>query len=476
MLRSLPTRLSVLVLAAFCVALLAPAGATAFGPLGTIGSFGEGAGQLRSPMGIDFGGDGSMYVTDSGNDRISVFSASGAFLRAFADGVGPGGADVCTTICQASDGEAGLAGQIYDAFDLAVDGERVYVSDGSARVDVFSTAGAFLFAFGKDVGPAGADKCTTSCFPGAGSDEEAGAVWPTGIEVGDSQVFVANEEYDRVDVFSTEGSFLYAFGKGVNKTDDSDVCTMASGCQEGEENGAEALGQPLDLAFGADGRIYIVDAQNERIDVWTRQGAFVSTFASGQLSAPVSISATPTTLHVADTGTDSVETFSYAGADLGGFAATPTLTAVASPCGGNVYVSEEDNGDQFAQVRRFGEPGTLLPPCVSPATPAVIVTVLPSNLFKFGKLVLNKKKGTATLSLKVPGPGKLVLKGNGLKKASKAAKKAGGVKLAVKAKGKSLKQLREKGKATLKAKLTFTPTGGTALTKPRSLTLKKTLD
>lgn len=475
MLRSLPTRLSVLVLAAFCVALLAPAGATAFGPLATIGSFGEGAGQLRAPMGIDFGGDGSMYVADSSNDRISAFSPSGTFLRAFADGVGPGGADVCTTSCQASDGEAGLAGQIYDPLDLAVGGERVYVSDGNSRVDVFSTAGAFLFAFGKDVGPAGADKCTTSCFPGAGSDEEAGAVWPTGIEVDGGQVFVANEEYDRIDVFTTEGIFLFAFGKGVNKTDDSDICTTVSGCEEGEENGAEALGQPLDLALGADGRIYVVDAQNERIDVWTRAGVFVSTFASGQLSAPVSISATPTTLHVADTGTDSVETFSYAGTDLGGFAATPTLTAVASSCGGNVYVSEEDNGDQFAQVRRFGEPATPLPPCASPATPAVIVTVLPSNRFKFGKLVLNKKKGTATLTVKVPGPGRLVLKGNALKKATKTAKKAGDVKLAVKAKGKGLKQLRERGKATLKAKLAFTPTGGTAWTQQKPLTLKKTL-
>lgn len=475
MLSSLHTRLSVLVLVACCVALLAPAGAVAFGPLGTVGSYGEGAGQMRSPKGIDFAADGSMYVTDSANNRISVFSPSGAFLRAFADGVGPGGADVCTTSCQASNGEPGLAGQMFDALDVTVESGRVYVADqGQTRVDVFGTAGEFQFAFGKDVGPAGADKCTVTCNPGAGSDEAAGAVWPAGIEIDGGQVFVANEEYDRVDVFTTEGIFLFAFGKGVNETDDSDVCTIASGCEEGEENGAEALGQPVDLAFGADGRLYIVDAQNERIDVWTRAGAFVSTFASGQLDAPVSIASTPSTLYVADTGPDTVETFSYAGANLGEFAATPSLTAVSSPCGGNVYVSEEDNGDQFAQVRRFGEPGTLLPPCPPPAQP-IVVTVTPSNQFKFGKLVLNKKKGTATLAVSVPGPGNLVLKGNGLKKVTKASQKAGNVKLAVKAKGKALKKLKEKGKATLKAKLTFTPTGGTALTKPRTLALKKTL-
>jgi DNA-binding beta-propeller fold protein YncE len=468
-----------LLAALVCVAaLVLPAGASAFGPLGSIGSYGDGAGQMRSPQGMDFAADGTMYVADSGNDRISVFSASGAFLRAFGDGVGPGGADVCTISCQASDGEAGLAGQTYRPIDLAVSGDRVYVADRSqTRVEVFSTAGAFLFAFGKDVGPAGADICTTTCFPGAGTDEAAGAVFPAGIAIDGGQVFLANEEYDRVDVFSTEGGFLYSFGKKVNLTDNSDVCTAASGCREGEENGAEALGQPLDLAFGADGRLHIVDGQNERIDVWTRQGAFLSTFASGQLIAPVSISTSPATIYVADTGPDVVETFSYAGLDLGEFAATPSLAAVASPCGGNVYVSEQDNGDSFARITRFGEPGTLLPPCPPAESPPVvpISTVAPSNQFKFLRLVLNRQKGTATLTVNVPGPGKLMLAGATVKKLTKMAKRAGNVKLAVKAKGKALKKLNETGKATLKAKLTFTPTGGAALTKPRSLTLKKKL-
>lgn len=35
----------------------------------------------------------------------------------------------------------------------------------------------------------------------------------------------------------------------------------------------------------------------------------------------------------------------------------------------------------------------------------------PSNSFQFGKVTLNKKKGTATLAVKVPGPGSLILSG-----------------------------------------------------------------
>ena len=38
----------------------------------------------------------------------------------------------------------------------------------------------------------------------------------------------------------------------------------------------------------------------------------------------------------------------------------------------------------------------------------------PSNLFRFGKLKRNKREGTASLAIIVPGPGALTLSGNGL--------------------------------------------------------------
>ena len=40
---------------------------------------------------------------------------------------------------------------------------------------------------------------------------------------------------------------------------------------------------------------------------------------------------------------------------------------------------------------------------------------LPSNTFSFGKLKLNKRRGTATLVVRVPGPGSLLLSGAGVK-------------------------------------------------------------
>ena len=93
--------------------------------------------------------------------------------------------------------------------------------------------------------------------------------------------------------------------------------------------------------------------------------------------------------------------------------------------------------------------------------------------FSFEKPKLNTKKGTGTVVVKVPGPGKLSMSGEGTKKTKATAKQAGKVSLPVKLTGESEKKLRKKGKLKLKLAVTFTPDGGTAYTKDTSLTLKK---
>ena len=96
----------------------------------------------------------------------------------------------------------------------------------------------------------------------------------------------------------------------------------------------------------------------------------------------------------------------------------------------------------------------------------------PSNDFTLGKPKLNKRKGTATIAATVPGPGNLLLSGKGLRKRTKTAKGAGRVKLTVKGTSKTVKKLKRKGKARVKAKVTYTPTDGTANTESKKLTLK----
>jgi hypothetical protein len=93
--------------------------------------------------------------------------------------------------------------------------------------------------------------------------------------------------------------------------------------------------------------------------------------------------------------------------------------------------------------------------------------------------VLNKKKGTATLTVSVPNPGQLDFSGTGINIAETAAVKTvtapGPVKLLIRATGMKRKKLNRKGKVGVTATFTFTPTGGAASTQSKSLKLKKKL-
>lgn len=92
----------------------------------------------------------------------------------------------------------------------------------------------------------------------------------------------------------------------------------------------------------------------------------------------------------------------------------------------------------------------------------------------FGKLSLDKKKGTATLQVKVFEAGALTASGKGVGKVKRKAKKAKTLKVTIRAKGKAKKALEEAGKAKVKATFKFKPLSGAAVTKSRSITLQKT--
>jgi hypothetical protein len=107
-------------------------------------------------------------------------------------------------------------------------------------------------------------------------------------------------------------------------------------------------------------------------------------------------------------------------------------------------------------------PSTSSPP---PSPPAI------SNLIKVGKLKLNKKAGTATLTVKTPDAGTLTLAGKGLKKVVRSSKGAATLHLPIKPVGKTKKGLAKTGKAKLALTLTFAPTGGTAKRTPKTVHL-----
>ncbi|HSS03645.1 MAG TPA: NHL repeat-containing protein [Solirubrobacterales bacterium] len=437
-----------LLAAAVLAAMAFPGSAMAFGLLSSFGSYGEGPGQLRSPEQIAFAADGTSYIADSGNNRISVFSSAGIFLRAFGEGVAPGGGDVCTAVCRA--GTAGAsAGQMQEPEDVALDGSgRVFVADhGNNRVDVFATEGTFLFAFGKDVnGTEGI--CTTVCDPGA-LEPAAGAIAsPTGVAVDGSTVFVASGGNDRIDVFATAGEFLRSSGP---------------------------TSSPKDVIVGSNGSVYVADSGNDRVDIFTRQGTLIESFGdkgAGQLSGPVSLAAEGEEIYVADQGAQRIERFSASGGYLGGFPTEPGLAGVGLACE-DVFAVE--GAPLSARVERFGEPGApTSPPCLDEPPVAIEAPVKPpSNRFRFAGLLKNRGNGSAVLFARVPGPGRVILYGRGVRRLVRGARQAKRVRLPVRPKVPLKRFLKEHGKGRIRVEVTFEPTGGVPSTLEKVIVLRR---
>jgi ABC-type phosphate transport system substrate-binding protein len=112
----------------------------------------------------------------------------------------------------------------------------------------------------------------------------------------------------------------------------------------------------------------------------------------------------------------------------------------------------------------------------------------PSNLFSLPKKSISSKTGRATISVKIPGPGKVemvgtanVLSGKGKKNNKKMiqvgrtvlnASKAGTFNLMLKPSTAAKQQLAKTGQLRVNLKITYTPTGGTAKTTTTAVTLK----
>jgi hypothetical protein len=90
------------------------------------------------------------------------------------------------------------------------------------------------------------------------------------------------------------------------------------------------------------------------------------------------------------------------------------------------------------------------------------------------KIAFNRKKGTATLRVGLTGAGRLDLYGKGVANVSRK-KAAGTAKLVVRSSGKARIKLNNTGKAKVKATVSYTPEGGKAIKRRKTIVLKKAL-
>jgi DNA-binding beta-propeller fold protein YncE len=101
------------------------------GTLDQVWNRGKGEGEFRFPTHLALDAEGNLYVVDTMNFRVQIFSAEGKFLRAF--------------------GEVGrMPGNLYRPKGIGLDGDgHVYVSDASfSNVQIFNQVGDLLLNFG----------------------------------------------------------------------------------------------------------------------------------------------------------------------------------------------------------------------------------------------------------------------------------------------------------------------------------------
>ncbi|HEU4943826.1 MAG TPA: hypothetical protein VFT10_01550 [Solirubrobacterales bacterium] len=93
---------------------------------------------------------------------------------------------------------------------------------------------------------------------------------------------------------------------------------------------------------------------------------------------------------------------------------------------------------------------------------------------RFKKVTFNRKKGTATLRVAVTGKGRLDLYGKGVANAQRKHAQ-GTTKITVRTSGKARIKLANTGKAKVKATIAYTPEGGKAIKRRKTIVLKKRL-
>ena len=199
----------------------------AFGGYGNVMDGEVPGGLMNEPWGVAVGPDGNIYVADTWNHRIQVFTPDGQFLRMWS----------AFEVNGLPDGFWGPRG-------IAVDQTgRVFVTDtGKQRVVVFDSNGSYLTQFGS----LGLD---------AGNLDE-----PVGIEIGsDGNIYIADTWNYRVQVFEPDPTGLQFRSVRLWEVDAWSSDTL--------EN------KPF-LALDPDGTVYITDPDRGRVIGFDSEGNF----------------------------------------------------------------------------------------------------------------------------------------------------------------------------------------------------------
>ena len=217
--------------------------------ISTFGSHGEGKGQFIWPTGIALDKDTNVYVTDEWLNRITKYDRDGEYITHWgAQGSGDGDVDRPSGIAIGKD-------------------ETLYIVDSrNNRVQKFGLDGKFLGKFGS-----------------AGSaDGQFNLPWGMCLD-SDDNIFVADWRNDRVQSFTSDGKWLASFG--MPGTGGDCYNALVKGGITYSDAPVGQFNRPTGVCVDQDGDIYIADWLNNRVQVLTPDGRFITEFTGdGHLS------------------------------------------------------------------------------------------------------------------------------------------------------------------------------------------------
>ena len=192
-------------------------------------------GEFDFPTGIVYHSNGNLTVADTKNHRIQIFSAEGEYLSQFGE-------------------EGSLDHQLNDPYGLSLDSDgNIIVADTANKlIKIFSPSGKFL----RKLGGEGTLNFASHC-----------------IQQG--QYLLVSDNGDHcIKIFDLKGNYLYKFG------------------QQGDGDGE--FKSPRCMSVNQEGHLMVCDTENHRVQVFEKDGKFVTKFGKhgqdmGEFHFPVSI-------------------------------------------------------------------------------------------------------------------------------------------------------------------------------------------
>jgi sugar lactone lactonase YvrE len=317
------------------------------------GGYGNQPGQFNMPAGVAVGGDGAIYVADSNNHRVQKLAIDGALLAVWG-------------------GLGSAPGKFNHPWGIAANGDRDYVADrDNKRIQVFDTNGGVIAVWDMPgstptgVAQRGALVYVTDTANQRvlvySTDGQLLRQWggygalvgqffaPWGIvALPDESVFVVDRGNHRLQRFTSGGQFLASLGSFGQRCGDFDT--------------------PAFVALLPNGNLMVSDQATNRISELTPQGECVTWWghkAPGQVQSPVGVASDPTgRVYVADAGNHRIMVYSYNELAMSYrvflpviFKATQPLLEVRVNCGDGSYLDAQGKiwlADQEYRVGGWG--------------------------------------------------------------------------------------------------------------------------